>query len=558
MPHAAALHTHEHYTSKFELGIVVMCAMAGVMMQTLDTTICNVALPYMQGGLSASRDEITWVLTSYLVASAVMTAPIAWLAARFSKKNVLVFSMIGFTVTSMLCGLSDSLTEIVVFRVLQGAFGAALAPVSQTVMLDLYPIEKRGQAMATFGIGIMLGPILGPMLGGWLTDAYSWRWVFYVNLPFGIAATAGLIFFFKDKHHQPGLKFDWSGFALMALCVGALQLMLDRGSGQDWFSSTEIIIECTLACLGLYLVTVHMMTAKLTFIQRDIFADRNFMLSQLLMFIVGAVLLASTAIMPPFLQTLAGYPVLESGLLLGPRGLGTIVALIMTGRIANHIDPRLQMTLGALAMSWSLWEMSMWTPSIGVPTILYVSIIQGFGLGMIFSPLQLVAFSTLPGRLRTDGTATMNLIRSIGAAIGISITTTVLSDSMQSIHAHLTRFATPFNRALGVNAPSVLFNPQTPTGKAGLDGIIQMRAAIEAFANDFLFMFWISLIVFPVIWLFKRPDYSRSGHDKKKNEAENKGTAEEEAPPKTKRKRTRAAVRPCHPVNGRVRICRTV
>ncbi len=514
----AETYTHGHYASKFELSVVIMCAMAGVMMQALDTTICNVALPYMQGGMSASRDEITWVLTSYIVASAVMTAPVAWIATRFGKKNVLIVSMMGFTIASMLCGAAETLTEMVFFRVVQGVFGAALAPVSQTVMLDLYPPEKRGQAMATFGIGIMLGPILGPMLGGWLTDAYSWRWVFYVNLPFGVAATAGLWLFFKDTEHDAKLKFDWSGFAFMALGVGALQLMLDRGTDNDWFSSTETIVECTLACLGLYLVTVHMLTAKNTFLQKAIFTDRNFVLGQVLMFVVGAVLLASTALMPPFLQTLAGYSALDSGLLLGPRGFGTIVALMLTGRLANHVDPRFLLTIGAAAMSWSLWEMAHWTPSIDAYHLLFVTVIQGFGLGFVFSPLQLVAFATMPGRLRTDGTATMNLVRNIGAAIGISVTTTVLSHSVQAIHSTLTRFATPFNRALGVNAPSMLLNPQMPMGRAALNGAIEIRSAIDAFANDFLFMFWITLIVFPVIWLIRRPDYSRSGNPSQKKE----------------------------------------
>jgi DHA2 family multidrug resistance protein len=510
------IYGHEHYDSKFELYVVVLCSMAGVLMQALDTTIANVALPNMMGDMSASRDQITWVLTSYIVASAVMTAPVGWIATRFGKKNVLIASMLGFTFASMLCGAADSLDEMILFRLFQGVFGAALAPLSQTVMLDLYPPEKRGQAMATFGIGIMLGPILGPMLGGYLTDAYSWRWVFYVNLPFGLLASAGLWLFFKDSDRDSSLKFDWSGFAFMALGVGALQLMLDRGTSQDWFSSTEIVIECTLVCLGLYLFLVHMWTAENTFLQKAIFRDRNFMLAQVLMFVVGAVLLASTALMPPFLQTLSGYSVLQSGLLLGPRGLGTIVALLITGRIANHVDPRWQMTVGATAMAWSLWQMSQWTPSIDQAHLLFVTVVQGFGLGFVFSPLQLVAFATMPGRYRTDGTSMMNLIRNIGAAIGISITTTILSNSMQAMHASLTRFATPFNRALGVNAQSMFYNLNLPTGKAMFNGAIQIRAAIDAYANDFLFMFWITLIVFPVIWMIRRPNYSMSGNSSSK------------------------------------------
>ncbi|MDE2184453.1 MAG: DHA2 family efflux MFS transporter permease subunit [Alphaproteobacteria bacterium] len=488
-----------------------MCAMAGVLMQALDTTIANVALPNMMGDMSASRDQITWVLTSYIVAAAVMTAPVGWVAARFGKKNILLISMIGFTVASMLCGAAENLDQMVVFRLLQGVFGAALAPLSQSVMLDLYPVEKRGQAMAIFGIGIMLGPILGPTLGGYLTDSYSWRWVFYVNAPVGIAATVGLWLCFKDSIRNTALRFDFFGFGLMAMGVGALQLMLDRGTDKDWFSSTEIVVECTVAALGFYLFVVHLLTTKSTFIQRDIFGDRNFVSSQFLMFVVGAVLLASTALMPPYLQSLSGHTVTETGMLLGPRGLGTIGAMLIVGRAANFVDPRAMMTVGTACMSWSLWEMAHWTPSIGDAELLFVTIVQGFGLGLVFSPLQLVAFATLPGRLRTDGTAMMNLVRNIGSAIGISVTTTLLSDSVQAIHAQLIQFATPFNRALGLNSSAMYYNLALPATRAMFNGALQIRATIEAYSNDFLFMFYVTLLAYPLIWMMHRPAFSTSG-----------------------------------------------
>ena len=503
-------YAHEHYT-RAGLVIVVMCSMAGTLMQALDTTIANVALPYMQGSLSASRDQITWVLTSYIVAAAIMTAPVGWIAARFGKKNVLIVSLVGFTVTSMLCGMATGLSEMVVFRLLQGVFGAALAPLSQSVMLDLYPVEKRGQVMAIWGIGVMLGPILGPTLGGYLTDAYSWRWVFYVNLPFGIAATAGIWFFFKDTTRNAALKFDWSGFGFMALAMGALQLMLDRGTDKDWFSSTEIVIYAVVCGLGFYLFLIHMFTAKKPFLPRAIFRDRNFVSSQVVMFVVGAVLLASTALMPPYLQNLGNYSVVQTGLLLGPRGFGTIAAMILVGRIANYTDPRILMSIGTTAVAWSLWQMAQWTPSIAFTELQIVTIIQGFGLGLVFVPLNLVAFATLSGKLRTDGSAFMNLVRNVGSAIGISVTTTLLSNSIQSIHSSLTAHATPFNRALGLNASSLYDNLQLPTGVAMFNGAINIRAAVEAYANDFLFMFYVTLVTYPLIWMMRRPAFSESG-----------------------------------------------
>ena len=512
MTPASESYAHEHYESKTELYVVVMCSMAGTLMQALDTTIANVALPYMQGSLSASRDQITWVLTSYIVAAAIMTAPVGWLAARFGKKNVLLVSMIGFTVTSMLCGAATGLEEMVVFRLLQGVFGAALAPLSQAVMMDMYPPEKRGQVMAIWGIGVMLGPILGPTLGGYLTDAFSWRWVFYVNVPFGAAATAGLWLVFKDTTRNAALKFDWSGFGFMALAMGALQMLLDRGTTKDWFSSTEIIIYTVLTGLGFYLFLVHMLTAKNTFLPRALFKDRNYISAQVVMFVVGAVLLASTALMPPYLQNLGGYSVVQTGLLLGPRGFGTVAAMILVGRIANFTDPRILMTIGTTAVAWSLWQMAQWSPSIAFDQLLIVTIIQGFGLGLVFVPLNLVAFATLSGQLRTDGTALMNLVRNVGSAIGISVTTTLLSSSMQEIRSGLTAYATPFNRALGINAPSMYYNLNLPFGQAMLNGAIDVRAAIDAYSNDFLFMFYVTLVVYPLIWMMRRPAYSSGGN----------------------------------------------
>lgn len=504
---AAKSFSHTAY-SKFDLMMVVMCSMAGVLMQTLDSTIANVALPYMQGGLSASRDQVTWVLTSYIVAAAIMTAPAGWLASRFGKKKIMVGAMVGFTVSSALCGTALSLTEMVAFRMLQGAFGAALGPLSQTIMLDLYPPEKRGKAMAIWGMGIMLGPILGPTLGGFLTDAYSWRWCFYVNVPVGVLATVGMMYFFHDNRHDDKLTFDWMGFAVLTLGVGALQLMLDRGTDQDWFSSGEIIAETVLAGLGFYLFIVHMLTAKTPFIPRSLFSDRNFVASLILMYMVSAVLLASLALMPPFLQNMAGHPVLSAGLLMAPRGFGVIAAMILVGRVANFVDPRPLMSIGTVAMCVALYEMAHWTPSIGGGSFLLWTIIQGFGMGMVFSPLNLVAFATLPGAMRNSATSLMNLVRNVGSAIGVSVTTVVLSNSTQSLHSQLSGAITNFNPALHINAPSLFLNPNLPTGLASLNGAVAARAGLYAYQNDFLFMFYASLVTFPIIWMIRRPAFS--------------------------------------------------
>jgi DHA2 family multidrug resistance protein len=502
-PHAA-----HHYDSKFAEWAVLIGSMAGVLMQALDTTIVNVALPYMEGSLSASRDQITWVLTSYIIAAAIMTAPVGWLAARFGKKNLIITCIAGFTIASILCGAAQNLEQMVVFRLVQGVFGAALGPLSQAILLDMYPPARRGSVMAIWGMGVMLGPILGPTLGGVLTDAYNWRWVFYINVPFGIAACAALFIFFKDTARDNTLKFDWFGFGALAVGLAALQLMLDRGTTKDWFSSPEIIIEGSIAGVALYLFIVHMFTAKKPFIPVIIFKDRNFISGLILMFVMGLVLLASSALLSPYLQNLAGRSVTQTGFLMVPRGFGVMFAMMFAGRLTMKMDPRLLMTAGAALLCWSMWEMTGWTPGIGVGAISWVTFVQGMGMGLVFVPMNMVAFATLSPQLRTDGAGLSNLMRNIGSAVGVSVTTTVLATSIQTIHAQLAGNASVFNRALGVNGPSMMMNPQIPFGLANLNSLIEYRSQVQAYANDFLFMFLISLPVFVVIWLMKRPSFA--------------------------------------------------
>ena len=493
------------YSSTTARNIAVACAMAAMFMQTLDQTIANVALPHMQGSLSASRDQITWVLTSYIIASAIMTAPVGWIASRFGKRHFILVAVGGFTITSALCGLAQNLDQIIVFRLLQGAFGAALGPLSQTIMMDMFPPESRGSVMGIWGMGVMLGPILGPTFGGYLTDAFSWRWVFYINVPVGIAAAIGLWVFYRDPGRDRSLLFDWFGFGMLALGLGALQLMLDRGTHNDWFSSTEIVIEGVLALLGLYLFAVHMATAKKPFIRLEIFKDRNFTSATLLMFVTGGLLVSSSALLAPYLQTLGGYSVTDAGLLMMPRGIGTMLAMSMVGRIAMRFDARKVITLGAVVLLATTYEMSRWTPSVTGSTMAWVGFVQGFGMGFIFVPMNLIAFSTIPAEIRTDASAIMNLLRNIGAAFSVSLTTAVLTTSTQIVHSQIAEQVGPFNRALGVNAASMMWNPQIPFGLSALDGMISRAALQIAYANDFLFLFYTSLPALLLVWLMRKP-----------------------------------------------------
>ncbi|MDR3535563.1 MAG: DHA2 family efflux MFS transporter permease subunit [Acetobacteraceae bacterium] len=483
--------------------LITVCAMVATLMQALDSTIANVALPYMQGSLSASSDQITWVLTSYITAAAIMTAPVGWLAMRFGLKRLFLISLVGFTVTSMLCGIAGSLGEMVVFRLLQGLFGAALVPLSQSTMLNIYPPEKRGQAMAIWGMGVMVGPILGPTLGGYLTELYNWRWVFFVNLPFGVVATLGLAAFLPKTAPTAGLRFDWFGFGAFAVGIAGLQLMLDRGETQDWFSSTEIIVETVLAGLGLYLFVVHMCTAKQPFISPRVFKDRNLSVGLLVMFAVGMVLLAVSALLAPWLQTLGGYPVETTGLVMAPRGIGTMAAMMVAGRLSNRVDARLLMAIGVVVLSWSLFRMSEWTPDVSQSTMIVNTMIQGAGLGFVFIPLQVISFATLEPILRTEGTALLSLLRNLGSAIGISVTSALVTRNTQIEHSVLSGYITPLNRALQGAAQAL--SPATARGAQALDVVVNQQASIIAYADDFKLMMMMALPILLLLPLMRQP-----------------------------------------------------
>ena len=486
--------------------LITVCAMIATLMQALDSTIANVALPYMQGSLSATSDQITWVLTSYIVAAAIFTAPVGWLSARFGRKQLFIVCLVGFTAASMLCGVAQSLEQMVLFRLLQGVFGAALVPLSQATMLDIYPPEQRGSAMAMWGIGVMVGPILGPTLGGYLTELYNWRWVFYVNLPFGVLATAGLILFLPRAETKVGLRFDFLGFGVLALGLAAFQLMLDRGQDQDWFGSREIVVEAVLAGLGIYLFVVHLLTAERPFISPRLFRDRNLSASLAVMFAVGMILLASSALLAPWLQTLAGYPVETAGLVMAPRGFGTMAAMMVSGRLATKVDPRGLMALGIGLLTWSLWRMTGWTPDVDRWTVIWVIVVQGAGLGFVFIPLQVIAFATLPAELRTDGTSLLSLLRNMGSAVGVSLCSALLARNVQVNHAELAAGITPFNPALhGAGAVAHMMSPGTARGAAMLDGMINQQAAVIAYLDDFKAMMVVSAPTVLLLLLMRRP-----------------------------------------------------
>jgi len=480
--------------------------MSATLMQALDQTIANVALPYMQGSLSASYSQMTWVLTSYVVMAAIMTAPVGWLAARYGRKNLFIVCLSGFTLASTLCGLAGSLVQIVLFRLLQGAFGAALGPLSQATMLDIYDIKQRGKAMAVFSMGVMMGPIIGPTLGGYLTSDLSWRWVFYVNVPFGIATVIGLVAFMP--RHEPGAKsrFDWTGFAVLAMALATLQYALDRGDELDWLSSRTIVVCFMLAGLGFYLFIVHMCLARNTFVPRRLFANRNFIAGLVTIGSLGLVLISSSSLLAPYLENLSGYPVAQAGLVMAPRGFGTLVAMQIAGRMVNRIDPRIIMFTGLLLLTLALYMQTGWTPDVSNTYLSCTIAIQGAGLGLVFVPLQIIAFYTLPADLRTQGTSMLALVRSVGAAIGVSLTTWLLDHMTQYEHGVLAGGITPFARSLQVGGHvSAMLNPLHALGAAQLDGLVGTQASMIAYMDDFKFMMLSTLPAFACLLLMRKP-----------------------------------------------------
>lgn len=486
-------------------GFVTLSVMLATIMQALDTTIANVALPHMQGSMSATQDQISWVLTSYIVASAIFLPMTGFLSERFGRKKLFLWSVVGFTITSMLCGAAQNLPQIVLFRLLQGIFGAALVPLSQAILLDTYPKEKHSSAMAMWGVGVMLGPILGPSLGGWLTEYYSWRWVFYINLPFGILAFFGIMAFVKETPVNSARRFDLMGFAFLSLGIGALQMMLDRGEVLDWFHSHEIVIELMLAAFGFYLFVAHIFTHRQPFIEPNIFKDRNFSVGLMFMFIVGIILLATMALLPPFLQNLLSYPVLDVGLVMAPRGIGVMIAMIIVGKLAGKIDPRQQVVFGLGLTAFSLWEMTLFDLNISSWDIIRTSMVQGFGLGFVFVPLSTIAFSTLDQRYRNEGTALFSLTRNIGSSIGISIVISQLQQNIQKNHAAFADYITTFNLPLKQAMQDGVWNIHTTQGLAALNGEVTRQAATLAYLQDFRLMMWISLAALPLIVFLKAP-----------------------------------------------------
>jgi DHA2 family multidrug resistance protein len=471
--------------------MITVSIMLATVIQALDGTIANVALPHMQGSLSASQDQITWVLTSFIVAAAIATPLTGWLCDRYGQKNVFLVSVAGFTIASVLCGLSSSLGEIVAARLLQGVFGAALVPLSQAVLLDINPREKHGSAMAVWGMGVMIGPILGPTLGGWLTDSYNWRWVFFINVPIGAMAFYGIWRYIRPTPAARRMRFDAFGFATLSLAIGALQMLLDRGEQNDWFGSTETWVEAIVLTLSFAWFAAHtaLTPAGQSFFNYRLLKNANYVSGLLLIFIVGLVLFATRALTPSMLQSLMGYPAALAGLVTAPSGLGTMIAMMIVGRLVGRYDVRLLLGAGFAITALSLWQMSGYTLVLSRSDIVWPGVIQGLGLGLVFVPLSAATFATLSPEMRAEGTAIYSLVRNIGSSVGIALVQTLLVRNTQTVHAAL--------------AERVVVGDSSAEALNLLNLEVTRQASMIAYVDDFWLMTVMTLAVLPLLLLVR-------------------------------------------------------
>ena len=482
--------------------LLTIAVMGATIIQILDSTIANVAIPHMQTSLGATMDTITWILTSYIVASAVAMPITGWLADRIGSRNLFLAAVAGFILASMLCGIATSLTEMVAFRIFQGVCAAFIGPLSQTILLDINRPSEAPRAMSIWGMGIMIAPILGPMIGGWLTENYNWRWVFYINLPIGIP-TFAVLWWLLPSRPINRRQLDRFGFAMLAIGLATLQLLLDRGQQEDWLQSWEIIIELLVVLAAFWIFVIHQITTRRPLLERLLVTDRNFFISLNMMLLVGLMMFGIFALLPPMLQNLYGYSVYDTGVLLAPRGGGILLAMFIAAKLTGKIDPRLIIFSGFLITAASMWIMTTWSLQMDWHWVVYTGLFQGFGMGFVFIPLNGVAFSTLPMRLRTDGSALLYLFRSLGGSFGISIMTTMLARNMQTSHEDLASHIT----ASSMNAidPSAADRLGT-LGEAALQLVnleVNRQAAMIAYLDDFKLMMILLIIISPLVFFLK-------------------------------------------------------
>ena len=496
--------------------LIAVAVMFATFMEVLDTTVVNVSLPHIAGSLSVTIDEATWALTSYLVANAIILPMTGWLASVFGRKNLLMISVVGFTAASFLCGLAPTLSMLIVFRVMQGATGGALQPLSQAVLLEAFAPQDRGKAMGFWALGIVVAPILGPVLGGWLTDNYSWRWVFYINIPVGIASIVMTKLYIFDPPYlrSENRNVDYWGIGMLVVGIGALQIVLDKGQQEDWFESNLIVMLAIISAVTLIALVWHELTTDDPIVDLRVLKERSYAVGVFLMTVVGFVLYGSMVLLPIMLQTLLGYPPLQAGIAMAPRGIGSFFMMPLTGLMTGKFDPRKLLTAGLIVGGTTLIWLSWLNLQAGYWDIFWPQLIQGVGMSLLFVPLTTISMDRIPREKMGYATSLFNLMRNIGGSVGIASTGTMLARHSQSTTSVLGSNVTAYNPA----AQSMLAQMQGAFMAAGADavtasqrayaamfGMVQREATMVSFVVIFQLMGWIFIGLVPLILLMKRP-----------------------------------------------------
>jgi DHA2 family multidrug resistance protein len=482
---------------------ITAALMLAALMNTLDTTIANVALPHMQGSLSASADQITWVLTSYILATAVTLPLSGWVSEKIGRKRMFLLSIGGFTLASMLCGIATNLPEIVFFRLLQGMAAASVMPLSQAVMLDIFPPKLVPRVMSLWSAALVLGPVMGPTIGGWLTENFSWRWVFYINLPLGILAFLGIYLFMSPDRGGRQRPFDFLGFGALALGTASLQLMLDRGPTQDWFHSKEIWAETIVAIIGIYMFIVQTATAKQPFFPRELVKDRNFVGTTIIGFFVFGVLLSTNALLPSFMQSLMGYSALQSGIASMPRGVASLIAFLVVPSFMGWLSSRTIILIGLALTLVSGWMMSGFDLSMTAGPIMAALFVQGLGSGLLFTPLSVQAYATIDPRHRTDATIVSAMLRNLGGSSIISIVQALLTRDASLAHARLAERVASGDPVLRAILPRAM-DPSTAVGLQGLNAEVTRQASMISYDNIFSWLIPAIVLLAPLVLLIGR------------------------------------------------------
>ncbi len=479
-----------------------------VALYAMTLTIANVALPQMQGALAATQDQIAWVVTFNIVATAVATPMTGWVTAKFGQRPVMIVCVAGFTLATLFCGLATGLGELVFYRVLQGMFGAPVVPLSQSIVLNAYPRERHGVVQSLFGIGVVLGPTIAPTLGGYLSETYNWRWVFFMVVPFGMLSLIGVWVFVRQAGKQTGIRLDWSGFLALSFTVAAFQLMLDRGERSNWFESNEIVIEAFIAAVGLYIFIAHSLTAERPFLPPRLLADRNFAVGLLLTLIFGMLNFTPMVLLPSMLKGLQNYPDTLIGLLLAARGCGTLVGFIVM-LYGSRFDPRIWLVLGFGLQAIAGWGMAQFDINATTWDVAWTAILQGLGVGFLWVPLTLITFATLEQRYRPDGFSIFHMMRNIGSSIHISLSVALVIRTTKVNYAGMTEFVSPYNEVLKYPWARGNWNPDTTAGLAAIGGEIQRQAEMIGYINAFYFYSFTAAAVIPLIVLVRWKKISR-------------------------------------------------